>query len=533
MNNLKEPTKEGLFRNRFVIANYFLICFMLSSLAVSFQQLIQVFSIDWKGNYFPFIAFCIGLIALRSRKATRDLAFLSKERTLRVMFEWTLILIILKILIYLINEPSQFLVDIWLWDDNFFKYFFTPDYIIAVVSAIVFWVIARTLGDPIDQLEEDKELLDQEKLGFTVNDRTKARKHLIGSVFTLGGIQLIITTLLISEIPELPFKGIQEPKLLVGLVVFFLFGFLLIALNQYNLQKARWYLSDVVVSTSVAKRWFLFCIILVFTISLIAIFIPTGYILDFFPVIRQLFIYLAYIYNLLISLIILPFLALMKLFGKPTPELSLLDEKENSIQQTFEQPSAIPFSPELPWWSIAKSLIFWSIFIILIFFAFRYYFGQRKELFQFLKKITIVKWLKNMSNLFIIFFKKVKKFASTSINNGTAILKRFITYGRTQVTELPHLFPHLPPRLGIIMSYLDLQSWLDNHNYLIKKSLTPNEFANYISSLVAVSPDLVRKIAANFVEARYTTHTITKDDYKQTGEAIELLKTNLLSINQA
>jgi hypothetical protein len=63
---------------------------------------------------------------------------------------------------YLINDPSQFLVEIWLWDDNFFKYFFTSDYIIAVVSAIVFWVIARTLGDPIDQLEEDKELLDQE-----------------------------------------------------------------------------------------------------------------------------------------------------------------------------------------------------------------------------------------------------------------------------------------------------------------------------------------------------------------------------------
>jgi len=506
---------------------------MLSSLAVSTQQLIHVFSVDWNGNYFLYLGFCIGLIALRSRKATKDLTIFSKERTLRILFEWILILIILKILIYLINEPSQFLVDIWLWDDNFFKYFFTPDYIIAIVSAIIFWVVARVLGDPLDQLEEDKALLDQEKLGFTVNDRTNARKRLIATVFTLGGIQLMITTLLISEIPELPIIGIEDSRLLAGLVLFFLFGFLLIALNQYNLQKARWYLSDVVVSNSVGKRWFIFCIILVFSISLIAIFMPTRYILDFFPAIRQLIFYIAYVYNLLISLIILPFLALMKLFGKPTPDLSLLDDKEQTTQQTFEQPSTLPFTAELPWWSIAKSLLFWSIFIILIFFAFRYYFGQRKELFQLLKKITIVKWLKNIRHMFIEFFKKVKKIASTSINKGTTILKSFITHAKTQVIELPHLFSYLPPRLGIIMSYLDLRSWLDKHNLPVKNSLTPNEFANYISSMVAVSPDVVRRIAAYFVEARYTTHRITKDDYKQTREAIDLLKVNLLSIDQA
>ena len=532
MNYLKGSTRESFFRNRFVIANYLLICLMISSLAVSIQQLIHVFSIDWEGNYFPYLGFCIGLIALSTRKATRDMTIFSKERISRILFEWILILLVLKILIYLINEPSQFLLDLWLWDDNFFKYFFTPDYLIAVVSANIFWVIARLLGDPLDQLEEDKVLLDQEKLGFTVNDRTNARKRLIASVFTMGGIQLIITTLLVSEIPELPFIGIEEPKLLAGLVLFFLFGFLLIALNQYNLQKARWYLSDVIVSDSVAKRWFIFCIILVFSISLIAIFLPTGYILGFFPAIRQLFIYLAYIYNILISLIILPFLALMKLFGKPAPEVSLLDELEQTTQQTYGQPSSAPFTPELPWWSIAKSLIFWSIFIFLIFFTLRYYLGQRKEFFQFVKNITVFKWLKNLSHMFLGLFKKARKFASTSIKKGTTILKNFFTHAKTQAIELPHLFSHFPPRAGIIMLYLDLRNWLDKHNLPIKRTLTPNEFANYISTMIAVSPDVVSRITDNFVEARYTKHKITKADYQQTREAIDQLKTNLLAINQ-
>jgi hypothetical protein len=532
MNGLKESSKTGLLRNRFVIANYFLICLMISSLAVSFQQLIHVFSTDWNGNYLPFVGFCIGLIALRSRKATKDLAFLSIERTLRVLFEWTLILIILKILIYLINDPSQFLVEIWLWDDNFFKYFFTSDYIIAVVSAIVFWVIARTLGDPIDQLEEDKELLDQEKLGFTVSDRTKARKRMIGSVFTLGGIQLIITTLLISEIPSLPFTEIPETRLLAGLVLFFLFGFLMIALNQYNLQKARWYLSDVIVSDFVGKRWFISCVTLVFCIFIIAIFLPTRYILGFFPAVRQLFNYLAYIYNLLISLIFLPFVALLKLFGKPTLDASSKEEIGQTTPQSFQQPSLVPISAELPWWSLAKSLIFWSIFIFLIFFALRYYFGQRKEFFQFLRKITISKWLKNFSHIFIDFFKKVRKFASTSITKGAKILHSYFIRTKTQAIEIPRLFSHLPPRLGIIMLYLDLRSWLDKHKYPIRNTLTPNEFANHLSTLNPVTSGKVQINVSCFTEARYTKHRITKTDYKQTQEAINQLKTDLLAINQ-
>lgn len=532
MNGLKESSKAGLFRNRFIIANFILISLMISSLAVSFQQLVHVFSTDWKGNYLPFIGFCIGLIALRSRKATKDLTFLSTERTLRVLFEWTLILIILKIMIYLINDPSQFLVDIWLWDDNFFKHFFTPDYIIAVVSAIGFWVIARTLGDPIDQLEEDKELLDQEKLGFTVNDRTKARKRMIGSVFTLGGLQLIITTLLISEIPSLPINEIPETKLLAGLVLFFLFGFLLIALNQYNLQKARWYLSDVIVAESVAKRWFIFCIFLVFFISMIAIFLPTGYILGFFPAIRQLFNYLAHLYNLLITLIILPFLALLKLFGKPAQDVVLQDQMEKATPQPFQQPPIVPFTAELPWWSIVKSLLFWSIFVFLIFFALRYYFGQRKEFLQFLKKITIAKWLKNFGNMFFAFLKKAKKYASTSITKGTKILQSYFKRTKVQAIDIPRLFSHLPPRLGIIMLYLDLRRWLDKNNYPIQNTLTPNEFANYFSTLNPVTSDKVGRIATYFIEARYTKHRITKTDYKQTQETINQLKIDLLAINQ-
>jgi hypothetical protein len=99
MNYLKGSTRESFFRNRFVIANYLLICLMISSLAVSIQQLIHVFSIDWEDNYFPYLGFCIGLIALSTRKATRDMTIFSKERISRILFEWILILLVLKILI--------------------------------------------------------------------------------------------------------------------------------------------------------------------------------------------------------------------------------------------------------------------------------------------------------------------------------------------------------------------------------------------------------------------------------------------------
>jgi hypothetical protein len=234
----------------------------------------------------------------------------------------------------------------------------------------------------------------------------------------------------------------------------------------------------------------------------------------------------------LITLIILPFLALLKLFGKSTQDVSLKEQMPTTTPQPFQQPPIVPITAELPWWSIVKSLLFWSIFILLIFFALRYYFGQRKEFLQFLKKITIAKWLKNFAHIIFAFIKKAKKFASTSITKGSKILNSYFRRTKPQAIDIPRLFSHIPPRLGIIMLYLDLRSWLDKHNFPIKNTLTPNEFANQLSTLNPVSSDKVGRIATYFIEARYTEHKITKTDYKQTQEAINQLKMDLLAINQ-
>jgi hypothetical protein len=47
-----------------------------------------------------------------------------------------------------------------------------------------------------------------------------------------------------------------------------------------------------------------------------------------------------------------------------------------------------------------------------------------------------------------------------------------------------------------------------------------------------VTSGKVHFIVSCFTEARYTKHRITKTDYKQTQEAINQLKTDLLAINQ-
>ncbi len=532
MNDFKDAAKAVITKNRFIAANVILICLLTSTVGLAFQQVIAVFSDDWHGAYYPFMAFVIALLSLLSRRANRHLPPFSGERIIRIIFEWVLILLSLKILVYLLNDPSRFLTDVWLWDDNFFKYFFPPDYIVAVVGALLFSLIASWLGEPIDQLEEDKELMDQEKLGFTVNDRTKARKQLIALIFGLGSLQLFITTLLISDIPSLPIKDFSETRLITALVLYFVLGFLLIALNQYNLQKARWYLSDYLVSPAIGQRWLIFCILLVVLISLLAIFLPTNYILGIFPAIKYLFNLLVYVYNFLVSLIFLPFLALIKLFGNSPSETPQLPESTQE-SPTPPQPLAPDLMPtSMPILDVIKSLLFWSVFILLIFFALRYYFRQRGELLGFLKKVTIAKWLTQFWQWVKRGFRKVTDFTTRTVKNGISALNERFSRKKPGLT-LTDVVRSLSPRAGVIMSYRKFREWLGINKIPVKEAQTPAEVARQIISTYEIPAVMVDPICELFCEARYTKHKISRTHYQQINNFIEQLKLKLIEGDQA
>jgi hypothetical protein len=218
------------------------------------------------------------------------------------------------------------------------------------------WLLTWSFSAPLNQLEEDEALMEQEKLGYTFTDRYKARRNLINLVFTIGIAMILITVVWKSNLalfPDLPrSNGID----LVVLMIYFVTGFLFLAINQYAIMKARWYFSDIPVNPDLAKRWVYFSIIFILVVILVIVFLPTNFSFGLSSIVQWLADAIYFLISLITSFIIAPFILLMmfveSLFGSEP-----LEQTFEPI--TLEPPSLIPQTTgAMPWWDIVRSIIF-------------------------------------------------------------------------------------------------------------------------------------------------------------------------------
>jgi hypothetical protein len=526
-------SKPALMKGKLVLINALLIMLIVTVFAFTCMDLVKAIWLGWDGAYLPLVAFFISFEAIFSSTRTRNMNSFSKERSLYHLFEWITILLLLRLYLYILRGPSQILQDILLLDDSFFKTFFTSEYVLLLVFAIIFWLITITLNEPSHQLEEDDELMDQEKMGFTFNDRSEARKHLISAVFILGAIQLFTTALISSNI-EVISDVVQNPRRFVFLLVlYFLLSFILLAVNQYSLQKARWYLSDMSVSEDVPRSWVSYAILFLAVITIIIIFLPTRYILGFFPAIKTLGTLLVYLYNLIQILIFLPFMLLAKLFGKENENNEPIENiEETPFSELLQEETSMLNSAGSPTWILIRSLIFWIIFILIAFFSIRFYIQQRKGLTRNLHNFPIKLWLKSLlkgiKDFFIRLFSLSQKGIAATITGVQTLLKKKPV---NRLSDLTELIRGLSPRQTIVHHYIDLSQWLGKVNYIRRSSQTPYEYAKYLVVQLPTLADQIQLITRIFISARYTRQTINKKDRSDFEDAVELIKVTITSQN--
>jgi len=524
MNQLFINSKSNLIKNRYIIANIILIGLMVTAFAFTVMQLIKFFLPDWKGGYIPIIGFLMAVEAILSHRVITEIVAFSKEWLLHIFFEWILILLFIKIVIYLTGSLSQFLQELSLLGNNFFKHFFTTEYTIAIVCTCLFWFIAIFLSDSIRQLEEDKDLMDQEKLGFTINDRTSARKRLITSFFSIGSVQLFITALLNNDFAGLPKTNTSTRQFIMALVIYFLFGFMLLALNQYNLQKARWYLSDIPVSDNVPKQWLKYSIAILSLVTLIVVFLPTSFILGIFPLFRYLGNLLVYLFQLVQALLLIPLMALMKLFSnEPSSEITQEPIEQRFPIEPLEQ--VIPkFIAEVPWWSLVRSTLFWLVFVLLIYFSITFFLKQNREWLIKLKLISLKNWFDNLWLIIKNLYHKTKKESKIIIDSGFERIRLLFIKAKEQFPTKPNFLWSLPPRIGTILRYIEVINWLSKNNFPTRSTYTPSEFARQFIEVFPQLSQNITSITDLFIKARYTKSSISKAEFKNFVSQISELK---------
>jgi hypothetical protein len=212
----------------------------------------------------------------------------------------------------------------------------------------------------------------------------------------------------------------------------------------------------------------------------------------------------------IISLIFLPFYIIGGFL------ISLFSSGEDTgpppiIQPPLLAPSNLEQGAPFPWLEFLKSLLFWSLFIGVIAYAFYIYAKQNQELVDKLLKIPGISWLiKSWKWIFGHISTGVKKFPGTIQSRWKQI--------RDSSENLSLMKPwkyinirRLSPRQQVQFYYLALVRRGGDVGIPRKKSQTPYEYAEDINENYSELEGTVDSVTDSFIDARYSEHEISED----------------------
>ena len=282
-----QPTTPNTTQDsqRFItLINFVLLSSMFSCLAFITNHFIGIFYPEWIVTGLPVLAFVISFEGLLLLYIQTRVVRHGSNPVLTLAAEWILILLIGKLFLMLQPGAGNFWEEILSWQDGFLTTFFDVPYILLIFFLFVIWGLTRIFSPPLYQLEEDQELMEQEKLGVTFNDRQDARRSLMGLVFVIGFIMVGMTVIIKGNFQYIPLIKTPTRAFVIALMTYFALAFIFLSLNQFAILKARWYFNDIQVNTDLSKRWLLFTVVFIAIIILLTVFLPTDFAFGFLPV---------------------------------------------------------------------------------------------------------------------------------------------------------------------------------------------------------------------------------------------------------
>jgi hypothetical protein len=522
------PTTPTQDSQRFItFINFILVSGMLACFAFVTNKFIGILYDGWDTVGLPVLTFLIAFESL--------LVLYIRSRVLRqrgnpflaIAAEWILILVVSKVFLLLQPGGEGLWQTVRSSQGNLFQGFFDMTYVLLIFFLFVIWGLTRIFSPPLYQLEEDQELMEQEKLGVTFNDRQEARRSLMGLVFFLGFVMVGMTVLLKGNVQFVPFVKTPTRAFITVLMIYFALAFIFLALNQYAILKARWYFNDIQVNPDLGKRWLLFSLVFILIVVLLTVFLPTDFAFGFLPVAQALFTVALYIFGLIQFLFLFPISFIVSLFN------SLLGTQESD--QPI-QPALPEFNPDpaqaagpLPWWDLVKSILFWAILLGLVIFAIRYYINSHQGLKAFFDRIRIKAWLTEFWQWFKRGFKKMGQVTAQTVQRGIRQVQKFFADREVRLPSLKDLIKHLPPRQALILTYLDWVRWNKTHGIPRQGSQTPLEYAGTLSQKWPGLEPYLTPFTADFIAARYTRQAITPAQLEEAQTLLAQMKSLILA----
>ncbi len=522
MSDQQPPSATSDSQRVFTFLNFGLVSAMLACLAFIMGKLVELLYPGWVVRGLWVLAFFIALESLVIHYTRYRYMKFIENPFLATAAEWVLLLLISKLFVMFQSGLVNFVPEILSWQKQFFESFFDIQYGLLLFLVLIIWVLARIFSQPMIQLEEDHDLMEQEKLGVTFNDRQDARRSLIGLIFILGFIMIGLTVMLKGNVKFVPFDKTPFKVFIFVLLAYFCLAFVFMALNQYNIMRARWYFNDISVHPDLAKRWLFYTLIFIALVFILIIFLPTNFTLGLYPALEAIFKIIIYIFGIIQFILLFPVAFIISIFN------SLLGTEQTNqpVQPVMPEfaPSDQTTTGVLPWWDIVKSILFWLVFIGVIILAVRYYINNRKGLKDFFKSIRIGRWVKDIWSWAKRGFRKISQFTAETAQKGYQQVRNFFSNRERKLPSLMDLIQRLPPRQAVILTYWDWVRWNKEHGLPRKGSQTPIEYAIALEKRWPGISNQLDLFTGQFILARYSRQPVGREQASEAQDLLTFLK---------
>jgi hypothetical protein len=516
-----------------------LLAAMFACLAVSMVQLASLWAPGWSGGYLIVLSFLTSLEAILSWRGLGRRRFPNADWLVYVGAEILSILLVARLAGYAAHGFQELGNDLALARQDFNAAFLTPEYLFVCGVLLVVWVVSRVMASDLAILQPDeRELALEAELHLSeAESRPAARERLASRILWFGSGMTLVVSLLHSDTLA---PWFTMPVLRAGvynLVVYFGLGLVLLSLTQYLTLRVDWMRDRLSIPPGLPARWVFYSLVLLGLLGLVAGLLPTRYSLGMLQTLGYVVNWIAVLLQLLVAILLLPFLLLMAFLQRLFSSQSNLTQPVKPVLPQIALPAA---HPPVPWLELLQNLLYWALLVAVLVAALAYYLRERRDLLNGAKGSAFWGYLASFWAWLLGGWRHLRSQAAASLN------ARY-RHARRRWQDRPPVSPagwlnirRLSPRQRVQFYYLAMLRRSGEQGYPRRPSQTPYEYSDdlvkisYIFStdpergmildnadpVQAVEPledeaehagleQSIRSLTEQFVEARYSAHAIS------------------------
>ena len=497
--------------------SYALVCMMMVCGVMTIGILVQNALPNWHSGIIAGVMVFIVIDRLYTFQQLKSLTLFSSEWVIAYGAQWIVIVLFIRFLLSYANGLAAFLADLSLFARGDVANFFTGEFVITLLLALLVWVLTAQFLGLLDEIGLDPELALREDPGRLQADVVPAHQRLVNLIFSLGIALVILTALTRINTSAIFSSPNGIPKIEVsrfsggeaGALLYFIFGLALLSLSRLMSLQTHWNRLRIPVSSdNLTRQWGIYSLFFLLILAVIVSLLPAGDSLGFFSVVGALFGFLIRVLILISQLIVavgfflisLPFL----LLGKTPPFLNRFAPPPLPVPQAQPVP---PISISAVW-ELIRSILLWGSLVLIIVYSFILFVRQHDSILAALRKSRITNWLILAWQWLYRNADKTRASLSHAIAEGWQSIVARLEGKRIRPRPAWVSLRSLEPRRQIYFFYLAMIRRGSEQGITRKPSQTPSEYAVQLENALPSASEDIDSITDAFVQARYSRQEV-------------------------